>query len=260
MLPSRILAGNAKGLHHPEPDGKLTRVRVFILTGAGVSAESGLPTFRGADGLWEGHRIEDVATPEAFQRHPQLVQDFYNARRRALGTARPNDAHRAVAAWQQAWPGAVTLVTQNVDDLHERAGSPQVIHLHGELRRVRCLHCHAVTPWAGDLGSGSSCSSCGIKGRLRPHIVWFGEMPLELEAIGEALARADLFVAAGTSGQVYPAAGFAGEAAARGLPCIEVNPEETEVSAVFTRHLRMPASLGLPLLAAELAGVTLPPA
>ena len=150
---------------------------IVILTGAGISAESGLPTFRAADGLWEGHRIEDVATPEAFARDPALVQQFYNLRRAALKTVQPNAAHLALARLQQEWPGRVTLITQNVDDLHERAGSPQVLHMHGELLSARCLACEKALLWADDLAPNSVCRRCRETGKLRPNIDWFGELP-----------------------------------------------------------------------------------
>ena len=200
-------------------------MNVVVLTGAGVSAESGLPTFRGAGGLWEGHDAMTLATPEAFDRDPILVQRFYDARRRALASVEPNAAHRALARWQASGVDEVTLVTQNVDDLHERAGS-EVLHMHGELRRARCLDCARVHRWHGDLapkgdGSGARCPDCG--GGLRPHIVWFGEMPFGLERIEAALARASLFVAIGTSGEVYPAAGFVDAARRHGARTLEIN-------------------------------------
>jgi NAD-dependent deacetylase len=195
---------------------------IVILTGAGVSAESGLPTFRDANGLWEGHRFEDVATPEAFTRDPHLVHRFYNLRRAALRTVEPNAAHRAIANLQRQFPGEVVLVTQNVDDLHERAGSPSVIHMHGELTRVRCEHCNSIVSHGEDLSTETRCGACIESGGMRPHIVWFGEVPFEMDDIAQALARADIFVAIGTSGVVYPAAGFvilakgAGAARSRG--------------------------------------------
>ncbi len=179
---------------------------IVILTGAGISAESGLPTFRGAGGLWEGHRVEDVATPEAFARDPELVQRFYNLRRRALleSGVEPNPAHRALARLEAQWPGEVLLVTQNVDDLHERAGSRNLLHMHGELLRALCLDCQASAAWRQDLGPDSSCPGCGALGSLRPDIVWFGEMPYRMDEVYAALARCELFLAVGTSGQVYP--------------------------------------------------------
>lgn len=195
-------------------------MNIVILTGAGVSAESGVPTFRDANGLWEGHDVMDVATPEGFARDPALVQRFYDERRAALAGVEPNAAHRALARLQREHRGNVTLVTQNVDDLHERAGS-EVLHMHGELRRARCLDCSGVHPWLEPIGSTGRCPACG--GGLRPHIVWFGEMPFELERIGEALGGCDLFVAIGTSGEVYPAAGFVHEARAANARTLEIN-------------------------------------
>src|SRR5215217_5495740 len=157
---------------------------IVILTGAGVSAESGVATFRGPDGLWEGHRVEDVATPEAFERDPALVHDFYDARRAKLGTVEPNEAHRALARLDAEWPGELLLVTQNVDDLHESAGSKRLIHMHGELRSALCRACGGRSPFVGtDMGAGPACPECGEAGALRPDIVFFGEMPYEMEAI-----------------------------------------------------------------------------
>ena len=180
--------------------------RIVVLTGAGISVESGLPTFRGAGGLWEGWRLEDVATPEAFAREPATVQRFYDLRRRQLQDAavRPNAAHRALAELERRWPGEVLIVTQNIDDLHERAGSKRLIHMHGELLKARCTACAAVRDWRNGSRRGARCAACGGAGTLRPHVVWFGEMPLGLDAIYDALAACDLFLAIGTSGQVYP--------------------------------------------------------
>ncbi len=205
---------------------------LVILTGAGISAESGLRTFRAADGLWEDHRLEDVATPEAFLRDPKLVQRFYNERRRQLRDVVPNVAHGALARLEREWPGEFLLVTQNVDDLHDRAGSRNLVHMHGELLKARCLDCQGITIWEQDLLSESACPGCGRRGRLRPHIVWFGEMPLYLERIGEALARCDIFAAIGTSGNVYPAAGFV-VMAPPGAHTVELNLEASMVSDAF---------------------------
>ncbi|HEX9082682.1 MAG TPA: NAD-dependent deacylase, partial [Holophagaceae bacterium] len=196
---------------------------LVVLTGAGISAESGLRTFRDADGLWERHRVEDVATPEAFARNPALVYRFYNERRRALPDVSPNAAHQALARLESAWPGDFLLVTQNVDDLHERAGSRNLIHMHGELRKARCLACRAILPWPDDLEAEDRCPHC-THGRLRPHIVWFGERPLEMDRIFAALDRCTRFVAIGTSGHVYPAAGFV-EAVGPACRTLELNLE-----------------------------------
>lgn len=198
---------------------------IVILTGAGISAESGLATFRGPDGLWEGQRVEDVATPEAFARDPVLVHAFYDARRARLGEVEPNAAHRALARLDAEWPGGLLIVTQNVDDLHERAGAKRVLHMHGELISAWCLGCDARSRWRAPLGNGPACPECGAKGRLRPDIVWFGEMPYEMDRIDRALMDADLFVSIGTSGAVYPAAGFVDTARYCGARTLEINLE-----------------------------------
>lgn len=207
--------------------------RIVILTGAGVSAESGLATFRGPDGLWEGHRVEDVCTPDAYRRDPALVHAFYDARREKLGSAEPNDAHKALARLDAQWSGELLLVTQNVDDLHERAGSKRLLHMHGELRRGWCLACGDRFAWEGPMGEGASCSLCSATGLVRPDIVWFGEMPYEMERIDEALQKADLFVSIGTSGAVYPAAGFVQTARYCGAKTLEMNLEPSLGSTFF---------------------------
>lgn len=200
--------------------------RIVVLTGAGISAESGVPTFRGPDGLWEGHRLEDVATPEAYARDPVLVQRFYDARRAALGRVAPNAAHAALARLDRDWPGDLLIVTQNVDDLHDRAAeaagvaAPRLLHMHGELLSALCARCDARQAWAGDL---RGADPCGCGGTLRPDIVWFGEMPYAMDRIGAALAGCDLFVSIGTSGAVYPAAGFVDAARAAGAATLELN-------------------------------------
>ena len=219
---------------------------IFILTGAGISAESGIQTFRGTDGLWEGHRLEDVASPGGFQRDPSMVYSFYNIRRAKIRDATPNAAHSALAMLERDFPGTVTLVTQNIDDLHERAGSRQVIHMHGEAMKARCLKCQAISLCETTLDETNRCPACGTVGTLRPHIVWFGEIPLFLEEIDHALTQADLFVAIGTSGVVYPAAGFAELATRHGIRTIEINPASTEISPHFDEHLRGPATEKVP--------------
>jgi len=223
---------------------------IVVLTGAGVSAESGLRTFRDAGGLWEGHRVEEVATPEAFARNPDLVQRFYDARRRQLRTVEPNAAHRALARLEQDWPGEVLLVTQNVDDLHERAGSRKVLSMHGELRKARCEGCRTVMAWAEDLEPRPPCPACGARS-LRPHIVWFGEEPLGLPTIFDAVSRCGLFVAIGTSGVVYPAAGLVG-ATPRSARTIEVNLERSSMANAFRKHRVGPATEVVPGLVREL--------
>ena len=206
---------------------------IVILTGAGVSAESGLATFRGPDGLWEGHRVEDVCTPEAFARDPALVQAFYDARRAKLGTVQPNAAHAALARLDAEWPGDLLLVTQNVDDLHERAGSKRLIHMHGELASGWCLACGERFPWTGSMGEGAACPQCQAVGQVRPDIVWFGEMPYAMERIEVALQTCDLFVSIGTSGAVYPAAGFVQTARYCGAKTLEINLEPSLGSVYF---------------------------
>lgn len=198
---------------------------IVVLTGAGISAESGIRTFRATDGLWEDHRIEDVASPEGFARNPALVQRFYNERRRKLfdPAVQPNPAHLALAAFERRFAGEFLLVTQNVDDLHERAGSRQLIHMHGELRKMRCTMSEQVYPVDDDIDSQRRCPCCALTGTLRPHIVWFGEMPLAMDRIYGALENCDLFVSIGTSGNVYPAAGFVEAARTAGAHTVELN-------------------------------------
>jgi NAD-dependent protein deacetylase/lipoamidase len=210
--------------------------KIFILTGAGVSAESGLSTFRDKDGLWAKYDIGEVASIQGYERNPRRVLDFYNLRRANLAGAQPNPAHFALAELEQAWAasgGRVTICTQNIDDLHERAGSGGVIRMHGELNKARCHDCGAVSAADGDLSVNLGCAACGRIGGLRPHVVWFGEAPLQMDAIYEALAGADLFVSLGTSGAVYPAAGFVGAAREAGIPTIEINLEPSDNAMLF---------------------------
>jgi NAD-dependent deacetylase len=206
---------------------------IVILTGAGVSAESGLATFRGPDGLWEGHHVEDVCTPEAFTRDPELVHAFYDARRAKLGTVEPNAAHLALARLDSEWPGELLLITQNVDDLHERASSKRLLHMHGELMSGWCLSCDQRFAWTGPMGFAAECPNCGTSGMVRPDIVWFGEMPYEMQRIDDALRRCDLFVSIGTSGAVYPAAGFVQTARYCGARTLEMNLEPSLGSYMF---------------------------
>ena len=206
---------------------------IVVLTGAGVSAESGLATFRGPDGLWEGHRVEDVATPEAFRRDPALVHAFYDARRAKLRNVEPNSAHKALARLDAEWPNELLLITQNVDDLHERAGSKRLLHMHGELTKGWCLSCDERFDWNGSMGEGARCPSCSAQGHVRPDIVWFGEMPYDMERIDAALQACDLFVSIGTSGAVYPAAGFVQTARYCGAKTLEINLEPSLGSFMF---------------------------
>jgi len=227
---------------------------IVVLTGAGVSRESGLATFRDADGAWRQVRLEDVATPEAFRRDPELVHGFYNARRAQLDTVAPNAAHLALAALERAWVargGEFLLVTQNVDDLHQRAGSRRLVQMHGALRRARCTGCGVAVEWRGDMGVDSACPRCRRTGGLRPDIVWFGEVPMHLEEIGAALGRCGLFVAIGTSGQVYPAAGFVAGLRGRART-VELNLEPSVGVALFDEARHGPATRVVPAFVAEL--------
>ena len=222
---------------------------IVILTGAGISKESGLDTFRDADGIWARVRIEDVATPEAFARDPVRVHEFYNARRRGMlnPNVQPNAAHAALARLEREWPGPVLLVTQNIDDLHDRAGSTAMIHMHGEMLKARCAGCGEVGTWRADITVDTACPSCGGAGGMRPHVVWFGEMPLEMDRIYEALGACDLFVSIGTSGNVYPAAGFVAEARDNGRAhTVELNLEPSEGFSLFDEHRHGPASVEVP--------------
>lgn len=216
---------------------------IVILTGAGISAESGVQTFRGPDGLWEGHRVEDVATPEAFARDPDLVQTFYNQRRAACKTVEPNAAHKALAKLEAQLGGDVLVVTQNVDDLHERGGSQNLLHMHGSLNKVRCQRCGANLSWADDLSQDTACPECSAAPSLRPDIVWFGEMPYYMNEIEEAIAACDLFVSIGTSGNVYPAAGFVSLARQLGrADTLELNLDPSAGASYFHECRHGPAT------------------
>jgi NAD-dependent deacetylase len=221
---------------------------IVILTGAGISKESGLDTFRDAEGIWSKVRLDDVATPEAFRRDRRRVHEFYNARRRGLlsPNVQPNAAHRALAELERRWPGEVLLVTQNIDDLHQRAGSRNLIHMHGELLKARCAGCGAVAEARGDLDESLACAACGRPGGMRPHVVWFGEMPFEMERIFEALSRCGVFVSIGTSGTVYPAAGFVEAAAEAGARTVELNLERSFGHTLFEEGSYGPASFVVP--------------
>jgi NAD-dependent deacetylase len=230
-------------------------MNVVVLTGAGISQESGIPTFRGADGLWEGHRIEEVASPEGFAANPDLVHQFYNARRRQLQqpSVQPNAAHLALAEFERRWTkGKFLLVTQNVDDLHLRAGNRNLIPMHGELLKARCLDTGDVFPWRDDLTTQTPHpKNPQLMGRLRPHIVWFGEMPLAMDRIEIALYEADLFVAIGTSGRVYPAAGFVMMTPPH-CRKVEINFEPTPVGSSFDEVIQGKASVEVPPFFASL--------
>lgn len=222
---------------------------IVILTGAGISKESGLDTFRDADGIWARVSLEDVATPEGFRRDPAMVHAFYNARRGQLaaGDVHPNAAHIALAKLEQNWPAEVLLVTQNIDDLHERAGSRNLLHMHGELLKVRCDSCSGIFQWYDDLGVDSDCPGCRDRGWMRPHVVWFGEMPLDMERIYDALGRCSLFLSIGTSGNVYPAAGFVSHV--RNFTrahTVELNMEPSTGATLFHEHVYGPATEVVP--------------
>lgn len=236
-----------------------TQQNIVILTGAGISKESGLDTFRDAGGIWSKVKIEDVATPEAYARDPERVQGFYNARRRPLfaGNIKPNAAHHALARLEREWPdqggGSVTIVTQNIDNLHESAGSQNLIHMHGEILKARCAACGGLSICEGDLGGGESCPDCSKINTLRPHVVWFGEMPLEMERIYSLLEQCALFISIGTSGNVYPAAGFVSHA--RNNPevhTIELNLEPSEGASFFAEARYGAATDLIPLYVEEL--------
>lgn len=225
---------------------------IVILTGAGISAESGVPTFRSDDGLWLGHRVEDVATPEAFARDPARVQTFYNQRRRQMAEVHPNAAHRAIADFAAQFHGRLTLVAQNVDDLHDRAhaGPPpgpsfELIHMHGELLKAQCTATGRVLDWTEDLDAYHD-SPFSPDGWLRPHIVWFGEYPLQMDRIERALSACDLFVSIGTSGEVYPAAGFVRRARMAGARTVEINLEPSLGASLFDEGVYGPATETVP--------------
>jgi len=221
---------------------------IVILTGAGISAESGIRTFRASDGLWEDHKVEDVATPEAFYRDPYLVHRFYNERRKQLLSepVKPNPGHMALAELEKQFPGEVLLVTQNIDNLHERAGSRNLLHMHGELLNLRCKDSGVVYRVEEDSQPEDLCQCCGSSGNLRPDIVWFGEMPMYMEDIYNALENCDLFISVGTSGHVYPAAGFVEVANAAGAVTVELNLEPSRVESAFDHRIYGPASEVVP--------------
>jgi NAD-dependent deacetylase len=227
--------------------------RIVILTGAGISAESGIATFRDKDGIWAKVDYRDVATPEGFARNPQRVLDFYNMRRKSSGGVKPNAAHLVLAKLEKEHAarngGQVLIVTQNVDPLHEAAGTTNLIHMHGQHNQVLCNSCQARHPWgldAPDLTVNMKCLSCGRAGGVRPDVVWFGEMPYHMERIYEELGRADLFVSIGTSGNVYPAAGFVAEARANGAHTMELNLEPSEGASLFHETHHGPATQVVP--------------
>ncbi|MEM9589952.1 MAG: NAD-dependent deacylase [Pseudomonadota bacterium] len=224
----------------------MTYEKIVILTGAGLSAESGMGTFRGQGGLWDNYDIEEVATPEGFARNPTKVHDFYNMRRGWLADVRPNAAHMALAKLERAHNGDVLTVTQNIDPLHEAAGSEKLIHMHGELARALCANCGTSRPWTENLSLATTCPACGESGFMRPDVVWFGEMPRDMERIYAALGACDLFVSIGTSGTVYPAAGFVAEAHGAGAHTVELNLDPSEGASLFAETHYGPATKIVP--------------
>jgi NAD-dependent deacetylase len=229
---------------------------IVILTGAGISAESGVATFRDPGGIWSKYNVEDVATPEAFRRNPVLVHDFYNARRQGHASVKPNAAHYALARLEHEHPGTVTIVTQNIDALHEAAGSKNLIHMHGELLKALCALCGERHPWDKDLSLEVLCPACGKRHGMRPDVVWFGEMPYHMERITEALQGADLFMSIGTSGNVYPAAGFVAMARQAGAHTVELNLQPSDGVSYFAEAIHGPATQVVPAYVDRLLAAT----
>ena len=219
---------------------------IVVLTGAGLSAESGLSTFRDKGGIWSKYDYRDVATPEGFARDPGLVLDFYNQRRQGHAHVAPNAAHVALARLEREHPGEVVIVTQNIDALHEAAGSQHLIHMHGELLKALCAICGARHRWEEDIAGDTPCPKCDTSGGMRPDVVWFGEMPYHMERIATHLSAADLFISIGTSGNVYPAAGFVAEARLNGAHTVELNLEPSEGASLFIEAIHGPATEVVP--------------
>ncbi|MGD9828707.1 MAG: NAD-dependent deacylase [Hyphomicrobiaceae bacterium] len=230
----------------------MTDRRIVVLTGAGISAESGLATYRDRGGLWTKYDLMELARPEAFARDPARVHEFYNLRRRDCRAARPNAAHEALARLDREHAGELLIVTQNVDALHEAAGARRLLHMHGELLKALCTHCGGRGGWQEDLTTDTACPGCGRAGGMRPDVVWFGEMPYEMPRIFAALSACDLFVSIGTSGNVYPAAGFVEEANAAGAHTIELNLEPSQGATRFAEARHGPATELVPALVARL--------
>jgi NAD-dependent protein deacetylase/lipoamidase len=227
---------------------------IVVLTGAGLSAESGLATFRDKGGIWAKYDYREVATPQGFARNPFLVHDFYNQRRRAHKGVMPNAAHHALARLEARHSGSVAIVTQNIDALHEAAGSRNLIHMHGELLAALCASCGARHAWEDDVGIETACPACAKPGAMRPDVVWFGEMPYHMERIAELLAEADLFLSIGTSGNVYPAAGFVADARSNGAHTVELNLEPSEGASFFAEAIHGPATQIVPAYVERLLG------
>lgn len=225
-----------------------------MLTGAGISAESGVDTFRDKDGIWSKIDYRDVATPQGFERNPGLVHDFYNQRRRGMASVEPNAAHFALAELEREFHAHFLLVTQNIDDLHERAGSRQLIHMHGELAKALCMNCGSRHEWRDDLSTSVPCPVCRHTGLMRPDVVWFGEFPYRMDEIEAALGACDLFVSIGTSGSVYPAAGFVEEARSAGAHTVELNLEPSEGRNLFAEAIHGRATEIVPAFVEQLLG------
>lgn len=231
---------------------------ILVLTGAGLSAESGLSTFRDETGIWSKYDYRDVATPEGFERNPMLVQDFYNQRRRGLQAIKPNAAHLALARLESEYPGDVLIVTQNIDHLHESAGAHNIVHMHGELLKALCARCGNSHHWHDDLDPFTPCPTCGRPGNMRPDVVWFGEMPYQMERIYQYLTHADLFISIGTSGNVYPAAGFVTMAHEHGAHTVELNLEPSEGATLFDETIHGPATKVVPEYVEKLIQAAVP--
>ena len=238
---------------HLPPEAARRDSRVVILTGAGVSAESGLHTFRDRGGIWERYDITEVATPEAFARDPAFVLDFYNQRRRANADVKPNAAHEALATLEREHGGEVSIITQNIDPLHELAGAHNLIHMHGEITRALCAECGHREDWGlADITPETACAACGTLGRMRPDVVWFGEMPYHMDRIFALLNASDLFVSIGTSGTVYPAAGFVEIAQEAGAYTLEINLEASEGASRFHQAVQGRATETVPTFVDQL--------
>lgn len=229
---------------------------IVVLTGAGISAESGISTFRDPDGIWAQVDYREVATPQGFAANPARVHAFYNWRRRNVLTVEPNAAHVALAELEQAFAGDFLLVTQNVDTLHERAGSQRLVHMHGQHDSALCNACGQRSPWQGEMSLESQCPACGQVGHMRPDVVWFGETPYQMKRIGDALAGCDLFVSIGTSGNVYPAAGFVREARRAGARTVELNLEPSQGANDFDEAEHGPATKIVPAFVARFLGTS----
>ncbi len=225
---------------------------ILILTGAGISAESGLATFRSANGLWNNHRVEDVATIEGFQRNPALVHEFYNGLKEEIQKAKPNAAHLAITELQKNYPGQINVITQNVDTLHEKAGNRNVYHIHGQINQAVCLNCGHILETFGDVDTQTVCPHCQVAGMMKPNIVFFGENLLCMNEVDRLLRSCDLFVSIGTSGIVYPAAGFVQTAKYYGTDTIEFTLETTANNYLFDRHIYGPAGQTFPTYVEEL--------